>query len=82
MLLCVGEFFNTSPECQQQWEDFLKGRELGKWKEQVIVHCLFILNSPQLQYPHLFWALKHLMLPSFTRVFIQMEANFVKTSFF
>ena len=32
MLLCVGSFFNNTPECQEQWEEYVEGREKGKEK--------------------------------------------------
>ena len=32
MLLCVGSFFNNTPECQQQWKEYVEGREKGKEK--------------------------------------------------
>lgn len=30
MLLCVGSFFNNTPECQQQWKEYVEGREKGR----------------------------------------------------
>lgn len=30
MLLCVGSFFSSSAECQQQWSDYLTGKETGE----------------------------------------------------
>ena len=32
MLLCVGSFFNDTPECQEQWKEYVEGREKGKEK--------------------------------------------------
>ena len=36
MLLCVGLFFNNTPECQQQWKEYVDGREKGKEKHILV----------------------------------------------
>lgn len=30
MLLCVGQFFDSTAECEKQWAEFLDGKETGK----------------------------------------------------
>ena len=31
MLLCVGSFFSSTEECQQQWSNYLGGKEIGRY---------------------------------------------------
>jgi len=58
MLLCVGSFFNSTLECQQQWKEYVEGRETG-WsnlKRDLVqkLHVILILSSDTVCSPLLF----------------------------
>ena len=56
MLLCVGSFFSSSADCQQQWSDYLSGKETGeKSQNNACMHNYFseIGNSPRIAFAHI-----------------------------
>lgn len=42
MLLCVGAFFDGTPECKQQWKEFLEGKETGEFVAKLEKNCIHV----------------------------------------